>query len=94
MAVRGIRSGRGTHAAAVRGLQQLQAAGIDCHAIAVVGPKGRPCWPCGSCRQILHEFAPDLRVVVEDGNGGPVVSSLAELLPQAFTLKDGFREDR
>lgn len=33
---RRTRSGRGTHARALRGLRRLHAAGIDCHAIAVV----------------------------------------------------------
>lgn len=33
---RRTRSGRGTHARTLRGLRRLQAAGIDCHAIAVV----------------------------------------------------------
>ena len=55
-------------------------------AIAVAGP-GRdedvPCPPCGSCRQILHEVAPDL-VVVTGGAEGPTLTPLRDLLPMAF----------
>lgn len=62
------------------------AAGVrEFSALAVVGPaQAGPCTPCGSCRQVLHEFAPDLQVVTEDGQGDPVVASLRELLPHAF----------
>lgn len=48
--------------------------------IAVVGPEGHPITPCGVCRQVLWEFAPELRVVTT----GPVVRQLADLLPDAF----------
>jgi cytidine deaminase len=53
-------------------------------AIAVAGPDdARPCPPCGSCRQILHELAPELAVVT-GGEAGLSVDSLAALLPSAF----------
>jgi cytidine deaminase len=53
------------------------------HAIAVVGTPGQPCPPCGGCRQVLFEFAPDLWLITE-GPHGPAVRSLRELLPDAF----------
>jgi cytidine deaminase len=55
----------------------------DFRAIAVAGPSG-PCLPCGSCRQILHEFAPGVTVIVEGSDGEPRTTSLGELLPEAF----------
>jgi len=44
-----------------------------------------PCAPCGACRQALYEFAPDLRVIMADGEGRTWnAASLSELLPAAF----------
>ena len=57
-------------------------------AIAVVGPADTaPCPPCGSCRQVLHEFGADLLVITpgeEDGASMPIIRSMRELLPGAF----------
>jgi cytidine deaminase len=53
-------------------------------AIAVVGPEDDiPCSPCGSCRQVLHEFGPEM-VVVTGSAAAPEVSRMSELLPAAF----------
>ena len=41
--------------------------------------------PCGICRQMLFEFAPDLRVIVADLDGRVHVdAALRELLPHGF----------
>ena len=58
-------------------------------AVAVVGssPDG-PAWPCGGCRQVLHEFGQDLRVISEDPAGMRHERELAELLPDAFGPED------
>lgn len=56
-------------------------------AIAVIGSEDdAPCWPCGSCRQVLHEFAPELQVITPAGGGGLQRESLSLLLPRAFDL--------
>jgi cytidine deaminase len=53
-------------------------------AIAVIGPRDDiACPPCGSCRQILNEFAPDLKVILAS-SGGPISVPLSDLLPGAF----------
>jgi cytidine deaminase len=55
-------------------------------AIAVVTATGAT--PCGSCRQILREFAgPDgeLRVIVADLDGNNESFTIKELLPNGFT---------
>lgn len=41
--------------------------------------------PCGACRQVLHEFAPDLKIFISDGGGRLIHEfTLADLLPGAF----------
>ena len=57
-------------------------------AIAVAGPAGQACMPCGSCRQILFEFAPEITVVVDNESGVPRQVQLRELLPEAFGPSD------
>jgi len=56
-------------------------------AIAVVTKKGGT--PCGSCRQALAEFNPDLLVIIADEEGHIVKeTTLTELLPDAFLPSD------
>ena len=59
------------------------AAGTAVETIAVVGLHASPCWPCGSCRQVLREFN-CRRVIVEGPDGLPLDLSLGELLPHSF----------
>lgn len=55
--------------------------------VAVAGDPANPTAPCGACRQVLHEFGPEMAVILHSG-GGPIVLSLASLLPQAFGPED------
>ena len=59
----------------------------DWTAIAIAGRGEDYCWPCGACRQMLYEFAPDLRVIAARGDGDFQVVSLADLLPHGFGPK-------
>jgi len=43
--------------------------------------------PCGSCRQILQEFAPDIEVLVVRGDGRYVSYRLDALLPLPFKMQ-------
>lgn len=52
--------------------------------LAVAGNSGDYCWPCGSCRQMLYEFAPNLELLVANGNREFVKLPLSELLPHGF----------
>ena len=52
--------------------------------LAVVGRGDVYCWPCGACRQMLFEFAPDLTVLVARGDHEFVTLPLRELLPHGF----------
>jgi cytidine deaminase len=49
----------------------------------VVSDVDPPAAPCGACRQVLAEFAPDLRIDGV-GPGGTVSWTIAQLLPAAF----------
>lgn len=40
-----------------------------------------PCYPCGSCRQALLEFAPGCEVIVVDEKGKTKKARIEELLP-------------
>lgn len=55
-------------------------------AIAIAGPDGVATLPCGACRQVLIEFAAQLRVIYAEG-GQVKMSSIQQLLPEAFTSK-------
>ena len=55
--------------------------------LAVAGNSTDYCWPCGACRQMLYEFAPDLRVLVARGDGQFVTTTLDALLPNGFGPK-------
>lgn len=55
----------------------------DFIAIAIVSDSPEPTAPCGACRQVLNEFAPELEVIM----AGKKVSKktlLKKLLPLAF----------
>lgn len=52
--------------------------------IAIVSSSGAACPPCGVCRQLLWEFAPDLRVILADHRKSPVIREIKALLPLPF----------
>ena len=56
-------------------------------AIAVVGASHGHTHPCGICRQVLNEFAPDIDVIL-DNHGEILVVNLKEMLPYAFGPSD------
>jgi len=55
-------------------------------AVAVASPNAAPCFPCGACRQVLHEFG--CRHVFVEEDGGVRIHRLADLLPYAFGPDD------
>jgi cytidine deaminase len=54
--------------------------------IAIASESDEPSPPCGSCRQTMSEFAPDLLVTSYARNGNKATWKLSELLPEAFAL--------
>jgi len=55
--------------------------------IAIVGPNNEFCSPCGACRQLLHDYAPDLEIILTD-NTEIKSLKLKDLLPFAFEEKN------
>jgi cytidine deaminase len=58
---------------------------IAIQAIAVVNAQNVPCSPCGACRQVIAEFGNDI-IVYYQGKNGVKQSTIAELLPDSFSL--------
>jgi cytidine deaminase len=53
-------------------------------AIAVSPGRGQSASPCGSCRQVLHEFSPQIRVLWRDEHGRIIEAGLDQLLAAPF----------
>jgi cytidine deaminase len=54
-------------------------------AIAVVTENGAS--PCGSCRQVMMEFAPAMTVIIADTQGQVRSTTVRDLLPDGFTAE-------
>lgn len=54
-------------------------------AFAIASPGGAA--PCGACRQIIAEFAPDATLILVDSSNSntPHITDIKYLLPNAFT---------
>jgi len=61
----------------------------DFSAIAITAREGQGAPPCGACRQVLHEFAPEAWVYWRNARGAIVRRRLSALLPLAFDFKGG-----
>ena len=55
--------------------------------LAIAGRSADYCWPCGACRQMFYEFAPQLELLVGRGDGQYVKLKLTDLLPHGFGPK-------
>ena len=60
-------------------------------AIAIVIDDERLPTPCGACRQVLAEFAPEMRVILATAGGKRKVTTLRDLLPDPF-LPENLRQ--
>ncbi len=55
----------------------------DVEAIVAVGPDGAVVAPCGMCRELISDYAPEARVIVPVPGGVEAVP-IAELLPNKY----------
>jgi cytidine deaminase len=58
----------------------------DFDEIAIATDDAEPTPPCGACRQVLNEFAPNIRISSYTRDGKEAAWTLEELLPHAFVL--------
>jgi cytidine deaminase len=65
-------------AAVARGLRAFDA-------LVIATEADEPTPPCGICRQVLSEFAPELQVLSVTRGGAEARWEISELLPHAFT---------
>jgi cytidine deaminase len=56
----------------------------DFQRIVIAGKSDDFCTPCGVCRQVMREFAPDLEIICLNGKGEARTFTLSELLPYSF----------
>ncbi len=56
-------------------------------AIAIAGPEDEPLSPCGACRQVMVELAPDAQVIMA-GRDARRTRIVDELMPEAFGAED------
>ena len=54
--------------------------------IAIYGEGQNYCMPCGSCRQVLAEFSPDMEVLCAKAGGSYVSYPLTRLMPYTFNF--------
>ncbi|MCI0527211.1 MAG: cytidine deaminase [Nitrospira sp.] len=52
--------------------------------MAIVASSGQVCTPCGICRQLLWEFAPELEIIMVDRHGRTLIRQIHDLLPLPF----------
>ena len=55
--------------------------------IAVVTDTPVPTPPCGACRQLLWEYAPDVEVILANVSGAVIRYTVRELIPHAFDAR-------
>ncbi len=54
------------------------------HTLVIYTPTPTPAAPCGACRQVINEFAPDARVISVCDGPEMIDFKLSDLLPDAF----------
>ncbi len=55
--------------------------------VVVYSESSPPASPCGACRQVLFEFAPDASVTCVNHLGEAVTGTVADFLPHGFRLE-------
>lgn len=51
----------------------------------IVSDNNEFCPPCGACRQVLMDYAPEIKIVLTNDRSEEKLYTLSELLPDPFT---------
>ncbi len=70
-------------------IKAISEGSCDFSELVVVADSKEPSSPCGSCRQILFEFNPDLLVTMVNLEGDTMAMTVKELMPYGFALRHG-----
>ena len=57
----------------------------DFKKFAIIGDETSICYPCGACRQVIMEFAPNATIICAKNENEFEEHKISELLPCAFT---------
>lgn len=56
-------------------------------AVAIYSPNMKRCFPCGACRQVMHEFVSQNGMdIITEADEDIEVHNLKDLLPEGFTF--------
>lgn len=55
--------------------------------IVIIANSEDPVMPCGICRQVLFEFAPNLEIISVGTKGSSIRTNLSEIFPKGFRFK-------
>lgn len=66
--------------------QMIRSGGRSIVAVVVYAPAETPSTPCGACRQVLHEFGSQCRVICVCASSERIEAHLDALLPMAFGM--------
>lgn len=58
----------------------------DFPAIAIVSSAGNETFPCGICRQVIAEFAPKIRIILQKKDNSAVSYNFEDIMPHIFSL--------
>jgi cytidine deaminase len=56
----------------------------EIHSVAVVADGDSAVTPCGACRQVIFEFGPNATILTSGDGGRPMITTIVDLLPNAF----------
>ena len=54
--------------------------------IIIVSDSATPTSPCGACRQVLYDYAPNIKVIMSNLNRDEIVENIKNLLIKPFSL--------